>query len=189
MSLGSWFRDYVYIPLGGNRVTKLRWLCNIFVVWFLTGFWHGANWNFIIWGLYFAVILVLEKFWLQKHLAKTGAFQHIYVLFLVCISFVIFNAANMQEAISYIGAMFGAGEVSVSSMETIYYLKSYLVVFIIATVGSTPACKKLYNNLCQKKYASNVISVLEPIVMVLLLVLCTAYLVDGSFNPFLYFRF
>ena len=189
MSLGSWFRDYVYIPLGGNRVPKFKWLINIFVVWFLTGFWHGASWNFIVWGLYFAVILVVEKLWLQKYIAKTGIFQHIYVLLLVCISFVIFNATNMLEAIQYIGSMFGAGEVPLLSKEAIYYLGSYAVIFLIAFVGATPALKSLYTRLCGKEYVSKSVGILEPIVVVLLLLLCTAYLVDGSFNPFLYFRF
>lgn len=189
MSLGSWFRDYVYIPLGGNRVSKFRWLINIFVVWFLTGFWHGASWNFIIWGLYFAVILVIEKLWLQKYLTKAGIFQHVYVLLLVCISFVIFNAADMSEAMQYIGAMFGAGEVPALSKEAIYYLNSYSIIFLIAFLGATPAFKRLYNNMCQKKYVSNIISVIEPVMVVALLIACTAFLVDGSFNPFLYFRF
>lgn len=189
MSLGSWFRDYVYIPLGGNRVSKCRWLFNIFVVWFLTGFWHGASWNFIVWGLYFAVILVIEKLWLQKYLVKSGMFQHIYVLFLVCISFVIFNAIDLREAVQYIGAMFGAGEVAYVSKEAIYYLRSYLVIILLAIVGATPVFKSLYNFLRQKKYASKVIGVLEPIAVVILLIICTAFLVDGSFNPFLYFRF
>lgn len=189
MSLGSWFRDYVYIPLGGNRVPKFKWLINIFVVWFLTGFWHGASWNFIVWGLYFAVILVVEKLWLQKYISKTGIFQHIYVLLLVCISFVIFNATNLSEAFQYIGAMFGAGEVPLLSKEAIYYLASYAVIFPIAFVGATPALKSLYTRLCRKEYVSKTVGILEPIAVVLLLLLCTAYLVDGSFNPFLYFRF
>lgn len=189
MSLGSWFRDYVYIPLGGNRVPKFKWFINIFVVWFLTGFWHGASWNFIVWGLYFAVILVIEKMCLQKFISKTGIFQHVYVLLLVCISFVIFNATNLLEAFQYIGAMFGAGEVPVISKEAIYYLGSYAVVFLIAFVGATPAFKSLSARLSRKEYVSKIMDILEPIAMVVLLLLCTAYLVDGSFNPFLYFRF
>ena len=189
MSSGSWFRDYVYILLGGNHDPKFRWLINIFVVWFLTGFWHGASWNFIVWGLYFAVILVVEKFWLQKYISKTGFFQHVYVLLLVCISFVIFNAVDMLEAFQYIAAMFGAGEVPIISKEAVYYLVSYLGIFVIAFVGATPALKSLYARLCRKEYVSKTMNILEPIVMAVLLLLCTAYLVDGSFNPFLYFRF
>ncbi len=189
MSLGSWFRDYVYIPLGGNRVKKSRLLLNIFIVWFLTGFWHGASWNFIIWGLYFAVILVLEKFWLQTYLKKTGFFQHIYVLVLVCISFVIFNATNMTDAIVCIGAMFGAGEVPSISAEAIYYFRSYFVIYIMAMIGATPMLKTTLNRLRNHSGIAKCLDVIEPIVMVALLIVCTAYLVDGSFNPFLYFRF
>ena len=189
MSLGSWFRDYVYIPLGGNRVSKFRWLLNILVVWFLTGFWHGASWNFIVWGLYFAFILVIEKLWLQKYLTKTGVFQHVYVLFLVCISFVIFNAVDLREAVQYIGAMFGAGDISAVSKEAIYYLNSYVYIFLIAFVGATPGPMRLFVTMSEKKCVSKTIAVLEPIVMAILLLICTAFLVDGSFNPFLYFRF
>ncbi len=189
MSLGSWFRDYVYIPLGGNRVKKSRLLLNIFIVWFLTGFWHGASWNFIIWGLYFAVLLVLEKFWLQTYLNKTGFFQHIYVLALVCISFVIFNATDMTDAISCISAMFGAGEVPGVSMEAVYYLRSYFVILVMAIVGATPLLKTTLNRLRSYKGIAKCLDLSEPIAMVALLLVCTAYLVDGSFNPFLYFRF
>lgn len=189
MSLGSWFRDYVYIPLGGNRVTKPRFLFNIFVVWFLTGFWHGASWNFIIWGLYFAVILTAEKLWLSKQLAKTGLFQNIYVLMLVCISFVIFNAADMTEAFQYIGAMFGAGEVPLLSAETVYYGRSYLTVMLLAVIGATPFCKNFVEKLRGRRGFSTVIALIEPWALIGLFVLCSAFLVDGSFNPFLYFRF
>lgn len=189
MSLGTWFRDYVYIPLGGNRVSKPRWLFNIFVVWFLTGFWHGASWNFIIWGLYFAVILMLEKLVLLPVLQKSGAFKHIYVLFLVIISFVIFNAADMTEAFNYIGGMFGGGGIAVLSPEAVYYFKSNLVILLIAIVGATPICKRLVNRLEASPKGAAIVGVLEPIVLMFLMALCTAYLVDGSFNPFLYFRF
>ncbi len=182
ISLGSWFRDYVYIPMGGSRVGKFRMFFNIFVVWMLTGFWHGAAWNFIIWGLYFAVLLIVEKVFILKYLNKSKVFSHIYLLFFVIISFVIFNAASMSEAFSYIGSMFGAGNIPVISAETLYYLRSYIVVFIVAMIGATPLPKNLVNKAKFTKY-------LEPVVLVVLLAVCTAYLVDGSFNPFLYFRF
>ena len=182
ISLGSWFRDYVYIPMGGSRVGKVRMFFNIFVVWMLTGFWHGAAWNFIIWGLYFAVLLIIEKVFILKYLNKSKVLSHIYLLFFVLISFVIFNAASMNEAFGYIGSMFGFGGVSFSSVETIYYLRSYIVVFLVAIVGATPVPKILANKVKFTKYV-------EPVALVVLLVLCTAYLVDGSFNPFLYFRF
>ncbi len=187
MSLGSWFRDYVYIPLGGNRVSKIKWFRNIFVVWLLTGFWHGAAWNFIVWGLYFAVLLVLEKLWLKKYLDRSKVLRHIYVMFLVIISFVIFNAADMGEAMRYIAAMFGAGDVPAVSAELFYYLRSYAVVIAIAVIGSTPFSKKIISKISEKH--EKLFNIVEPIVLIGLMVVMTAYLVDGSFNPFLYFRF
>ena len=182
ISLGSWFMDYVYIPMGGSRVQTLRMFINIFVVWLLTGFWHGAAWNFIIWGLYFAVLLVVEKVFLLKYLNKSKVLSHIYLIFFVIISFVIFNAADMSEAFSYIGSMFGGGGIPLLSTETLYYARSYIVVFIVAIVGATPVPKLVANKAKFTKF-------FEPVVLVLLLAVCTAYLVDGSFNPFLYFRF
>ncbi len=182
MSLGSWFRDYVYIPLGGNRVNTLKFIRNILVVWMFTGFWHGAAWNFIVWGLYFAVLLLLEKFVLKKFLEKNRILSHIYVLFLVMISFVIFNAADMKEALIYIGGLFGYGSYSIVSAEFFYYLRSFGAVMIMAVIGATPIPKKLVSKL-------KICGYIEPIFLAVLLILCTAYLVDGSFNPFLYFRF
>ena len=185
MSLGSWFRDYVYIPLGGNRVSRLRHLFNIFVVWMLTGFWHGAAWNFIVWGLFFAVLLMVEKLWLLPHIKKMKVLPHVTTLFLVVISFVIFNANSMGEAFSYIGAMFGAGEYPLVSREALYYLRSYAVVFVLALFGATPLPKKIFSSeKCRKP-----VMFAEPVALVVLMLVMTAYLVDGSFNPFLYFRF
>ncbi len=190
MSLGSWFRDYLYIPLGGNRVPKARWFFNIFVVWFSTGFWHGASWNFIIWGLYFAVLLVFEKMWLLKKLEKSKVASRIYVLFTVLISFVIFNAADMKEAFAYIGGMFGIGGIPFITQEFVYYLRSYAVVMVLAVIGATPFVKQLVVRVGKKTTDNEkVMNILEPVVLVLLMVVMTAYLVDGSFNPFLYFRF
>lgn len=185
ISLGTFFRDYVYIPLGGNRVSKPRWMFNIFVVWFLTGMWHGAAWNFIVWGLYFAVILMVEKLWLLPHIKKMKVLPHVTTLFLVVISFVIFNANSMGEAFSYIGAMFGAGEYPLVSREALYYLRSYAVVFVLALFGATPLPKKIFSSeKCRKP-----VMFAEPVALVVLMLVMTAYLVDGSFNPFLYFRF
>lgn len=185
ISLGTFFRDYVYIPLGGNRVSKPRWMFNIFVVWFLTGMWHGAAWNFIVWGLYFAVILMIEKLWLLPHIKKMKVLPHVTTLFLVVISFVIFNANSMGEAFSYIGAMFGAGEYPLVSREALYYLRSYAVVFVLALFGATPLPKKIFSSeKCRKP-----VMFAEPVALVVLMLVMTAYLVDGSFNPFLYFRF
>ncbi|MBP3695931.1 MAG: MBOAT family protein [Clostridia bacterium] len=187
MSLGTWFRDYVYIPLGGNRVSKIKWFRNIFVVWFLTGFWHGAAWNFIVWGLYFAILLVLEKLWLKKYLDKSKVLRHVYVMLLVIISFVIFNATDMGEAARYIAAMFGFGNVPAFSAEWLYYLRSYAVVIAAGIIGATPLPKMLAGKICAKY--EKVTNVIEPVVLVGLMIVMTAYLVDGSFNPFLYFRF
>ena len=189
ISLGSWFRDYLYIPLGGNRVPKWRWYLNILIVWMSTGFWHGAAWNFVIWGLFFAVLLVIEKMWLLKHLEKSRVFSRIYVLFAVMISFVIFNAADMGEAFHYIGGMFGIGGYSFISTEFAYYLKSFGVVLLLGIVGATPLLKNKVIKITQTSKGERVINFLEPIVLVVLLLVITAYLVDGSFNPFLYFRF
>lgn len=189
ISLGSWFRDYVYIPLGGNRVPKLRWFFNIFVVWMLTGFWHGAAWNFIIWGLFFAVLLVFEKLCFLKVIEKRKVLGHVYVILAVLISFVIFNATDMKEAGQYLAGMFGFGGVPVVSTEALYYLRSYGVVFLLSLIGATPVVKVLVTKLMQKKVCKNIIWILEPIVFIVLMLVMTAYLVDGSFNPFLYFRF
>lgn len=189
MSLGSWFRDYVYIPLGGNRVPKWRWFVNIFIVWGLTGFWHGAEWNFILWGLYFAVLLVVEKLWLLKKLNKMKVLNHVYVMFLVLISFVIFNAANVTEAFQYVGGMFGIGATGFVSDEFFYYLRSYGPMIILAIIGSTPLVKTVCLKLAANEKTAKVVNVLEPIALAAILIVCTAFLVDGSFNPFLYFRF
>ncbi len=190
MSLGTWFRDYVYIPLGGNRVSKLRGLFNIFVVWMLTGFWHGASWNFVFWGLYFALFLLIEKLFLLKHLKKMKVLNHVYVIFLILISFVIFNSTEgLSQLFGTVGGMFGAGDVPFISTETIYYLRSYGVVFLLALVGATPVIKLAVTKVHEKKIGEKVLNVIEPIVLAALLIVMTAYLVDGSFSPFLYFRF
>lgn len=182
MSLGSWFRDYVYIPLGGNRINTLKFFRNILVVWMFTGFWHGAAWNFIVWGLYFAVLLLLEKFLFKKFLENNRIISHVYLLFLVMISFVIFNAADMKEAFVYIGGLFGYGHYPIVSAEFFYYLRSFGTVIIMAIIGATPIPKKLASKIKCCAY-------IEPVFLAVLLIFCTAYLVDGSFNPFLYFRF
>ena len=189
ISLGSWFRDYVYIPMGGNRVKLPRFVFNIFTVWFLTGFWHGAEWNFIIWGLYFAVLLLAEKLFLSKFLEKSKALSHIYVLFFTAISFAIFSASGMGEAISQVGGMFGAGSLPMVSQTFIYTLKNYGFVLLIALIGATPLVVKANDKLTQNKYAKLCLEVLEIPLLVILLLIISAYLADGSFNPFLYFRF
>ena len=190
ISLGTWFKDYVYIPLGGNRKGKLKLLRNIFIVWFLTGFWHGANWTFIVWGLLFGVLLVIEKLFLGKVLEKLPKIiQRVYVLFIVMISFIIFNAESLGQAIHNIIGLFGANGESLVNQYTLYYLKSYLGILIIGLIGATPLMKTLIKKLKKNTNIRKVINILEPIVIVILLMLVTAYLVDNSYNPFLYFRF
>ena len=190
MSLSSWFRDYVYIPLGGNRKETIILVRNIFIVWALTGIWHGANWTFVIWGLMFGIMLIIEKLFLTKHLEKMPSIlQRIYVLFTVMISFIIFNANSIGEAWNNIIGLFGANGESLINASTVYYLKSYLVVLVIAIIGSTPLLKNIIEKLKTKTNANKIINLLEPIAMASILIIVTAYLVDNSYNPFLYFRF
>ena len=186
MSLGSWFRDYVYIPLGGNRKGTFRNIINIFVVWGLTGIWHGAGWTFMSWGLYFGVLLLLEKFIYGKALKKAPSFvQHFYVLFLVLLSWVLFNAATFTEAWNDLKNMFGMAGLPFITAETIYNLRSYIVIYIVAFIAATPVVR----NLARKYENTRVVAFIEPIFVAVVLIASTAYLVDGSFNPFLYFRF
>ncbi len=184
MSLGSWFRDYVYIPLGGNRVSPSRHIFNIFVVWFLTGFWHGAGWNYIIWGVFYAVILIAEKLLYGNFLGKHRIFSHIYVIIITLISFTIFNRENIADMASYFKLMFGLSGAPLITSETLYYLKNYAVIILLASIGSTPVMKKLAYKIPERaRY------ILTPLFIIGIVILSTAYLVDGSFNPFLYFRF
>lgn len=182
ISLSSFFRDYVYIPLGGNRVSLLKWIRNIFIVWFLTGFWHGASWNFILWGLYFASFLVLEKKIYGKYLNNTKVFKYIYTIVLVVISFVIFNCETIGDIKIFLSSMFGLNNLPLINTETLYYIRSYLVLLIIAIIASTPLLKVIGNKLKKLEF-------LEPVIYTGIIILVTAYLVDTSFNPFLYFRF
>ena len=184
MSLGSWFRDYVYIPLGGNRVGRGRWVFNVFCVWLLTGLWHGAAWNFVVWGLLFGVLLLLEK-WTGFTKNTPGWLGHIWTVFWAVVSFVIFNASDMHQALGDLGGMFGLAGVPLVTPETLYYLRSYGLLFILALVGATP----LVRNTARKIENHPVVAALEPVVLAILLLVCTGYLVDGSFSPFLYFRF
>ena len=181
MSLGSWFRDYVYIPMGGNRVSRGRWVFNILVVWMLTGLWHGASWNFVLWGLLFALMLLLEK-WIPALQKLPELLRRGYVLLIVMLSFVLFNAADLHQAAGDVAGLFGG--YPLLNRESVYYLRSYAVVFIVSIVGATPLVKTVASRIPKKAAA-----VLEPMVLIALLLTCTAYLVDGSFNPFLYFRF
>ena len=184
MSLGSWFRDYVYIPMGGNRVPKLRWVFNILTVWMLTGLWHGASWNFVLWGLMFAVLLLIEK-WVPQLQKLPSWARHGYVLFLVMISFVLFNAENLSQAGTDIAGLFGIGGMPLVTAQTLYYLRSYGLLFVLGFVGSTPVVRNTARRIGETKVGN----ILEPAVLLILLLVCTGYLVDGSFSPFLYFRF
>ena len=190
ISLGTWFRNYIYISLGGNRVSTLKWIRNVFIVWFLTGFWHGAQWNFVVWGLYFALFLVLEKMLLNQILERLPVFlRHFYLLFFVLISFVIFNADSLAESLNNLKGMFGLLKIPLSNDETIYYLKSYLLVFFLAIVSATPLIKKLMGKLLSWNWSKAVIDTARPFMQIVVLLIITGYLVDSSFNPFLYFRF
>ena len=184
MSLGSWFRDYVYIPMGGNRVKKARWIFNIFTVWMLTGFWHGAAWNFILWGLLFGLLLLIEK--LVPRIQKLPSIlKHIYVMLIIVLSFVLFNAQNLSQAGADFAGMFGLAGLPGVTAQTLYYLKSYGLLFLVGFVGATPLIKNAALRIENTKAGA----VLEVLLMIGLLLVCTAYLVDGSFSPFLYFRF
>ena len=155
----------------------------------LTGFWHGAAWNFLLWGLLFAALLTLEKLWLLKKLEKSRFFSHIYTLFFVVISFVIFNAENLEQAFSDIAGLFGAGGIPLACAEAVYYLKSFGVLLLAGGIGATPALRGLVSKISENPAGSRVLNLIEPAVLALLFVVMTAYLADGSFNPFLYFRF
>ncbi len=190
ISLSSWFKDYVYIPLGGSKKGTLKLVRNIFIVWALTGIWHGAAYNFILWGLFIGLLLVIEKLWLGKYIFKLPKFlRSVYVLFFIMISFIIFNAESLNDAIYNIKGLFGFNNEVFINNYTIYYLKSYLIVLIISIIGSTPLLKNIVEKLRKNKTINNLINVLEPIFLIILLLLVTAYLIDSSYNPFLYFRF
>ena len=185
ISLSTWFREYLYIPLGGNRCSKPRWMFNLLVVWAATGIWHGASWNYLIWGLYFFVLLMLEKFFLLKVLNKAPAVVgHIYTLFFVVVSWAIFAIEDFAQLGAYLKVMFGLGGVPLVDAQLGYYVTSYLPILLVAAVASTPLGAKLYHKL--KPRAAEVVC---TVLVLAGLVVCTAYLVDGTYNPFLYFRF
>ncbi|MBE6963090.1 MAG: MBOAT family protein [Ruminococcaceae bacterium] len=183
MSLTNWFREYLYIPLGGNRGGALKTLRNIFIVWFCTGFWHGASWNFILWGLYFFVWLMIEKYALKNVLKKTpAAIKHLYTLLVVFVGWGFFAMDDLTVCFRYLGSCFGKAQLW-SAVDG-YYLRSYAITLIAVVIASTKAGKNLWNRLPDKTQ-----KILSPVLMALVLLVCTAYLVDGSYNPFLYFRF
>lgn len=187
ISLSSWFKDYIYIPLGGNRKGKFRKYFNIFVVWFLTGLWHGASWNFILWGLYFGTILVIEKRFFLKFFEKHKIIGNIVTNILVVIGFVFFY--NEKNILDIFIKMFTGKGISFTNVSTNYYLLNYLVLLIISFIACTPLLKNIINKCKKNKNLNLVISIVEPIVLIGLLVLSTAFIVDASSNSFLYFRF
>lgn len=190
ISLGTWFRDYVYIPLGGNRKGKWRTYFNVFVVWFLTGLWHGASWNFVLWGLYFGVIITIEKVFLMKWLNQVPSIiRHIYTLFLLLIGWGLFAFDNFTYLKAYFKVMFGVEDVVLCNQTTLYYFSSNMILLIILVIASTPLLKVIYHKLIQSKYSLIIELIIIPVSCFLILTLSTAYLVDSSYNPFLYFRF
>ncbi|MGE8033936.1 transcriptional regulator [Lysinibacillus sp. KCTC 33748] len=188
ISLGSWFREYVYIPLGGNRAGLLKQLRNLLIVWFLTGLWHGASWNFVVWGLYFGLFVTLEKLFLLKWLKnRMRIIAHVYTLIIVLIGWVFFEFDNLSVAISFIGTMFGFNQTAFLDNNTLYYLSTNFMLFCILTICSTPFPKKALVYIREQLKLPGAICM--PIFYVILVVLSTAYLVNDTYNPFLYFRF
>lgn len=189
ITLGSWFKSYVYIPLGGNRCGKLKTLRNTLIVWGLTGFWHGASWNFIIWGLYFGGFIILEKIWLGKKLERLPSLLSIfYTFFIVVIGWVLFDTANLSSAGEFYKAMFGGNGKLFDSI-AYYELKNYALIFLLCIIGSGNFMKNLYDKLKRSFSMSKVLSNVMPLVQTAMMLICTAFLVDASYNPFLYFRF
>ena len=187
ISLGMWFRDYLYIPLGGNRGSRLMWVRNIFIVWFLTGLWHGASWNFVVWGLYFGVLLLLERLFVADLLTRIPrVFRHVYLLLLVVIGWTIFQLETPSEIYGYLRDMFALSDVDIVNAESWYLLKSNLVLLTLAAAGSIPVFKALYERAIPRLTTR---TIAMPAYYATLLLVSSAYLVDSSFNPFLYFRF
>ncbi len=195
ITLGSWFRDYVYIPLGGNRAGKARWLLNIMIVWFLTGLWHGAGWNYIIWGAGFGILLILEK---SIHITVPDTpvaqtiwkiVKHMYMLIVIAVSFLIFKTEDMHILQQNLISLIHSSSVTVNTELHRYVIRNRAVLLIVSVIGTTPLPKMLWNCYVQRAKKRILADITSIIGVVLLLLLCTAYLIDGSFNPFLYFRF
>ena len=178
MTLSGWFRDYLYIPLGGNRKGKIRTIFNLFIVWFVTGFWHGADWNFILWGLYFFVLLMIERAGFSKLLEKNRILSHVYSLLAIGFGWMLFAITDLKALALYLSRLFTAG----SSPEALYYLRNYGVVFILGCLLSSGIGNRIYNRIKDRAFIT------VPVLTVIF-ILSMAYLADASFNPFLYFRF
>lgn len=188
ISLSSWFRDYVYIPLGGNRVSKIKHIRNLLIVWFLTGLWHGAAWNFVAWGLYYGVILIIEKYLLSPVLDRLpDVVRHIYSIVLVVIGWVLFFSSSFGQAADYIRVMFGAGAHGFADRESMYLFTSNLILWLILIFGSTPLVHFRYEHMLRSKKWNT--TIINSVVYAALFIVCIAYLVTETYNPFLYFRF
>ena len=189
MSLGTWFRDYVYFPMGGNRVKPARHIFNLLVVWFITGMWHGASYNFILWGVYYGVLIILEKYIYGKYLEKSHVISRIYFFFVTVFGFIIFDTENLSQVFSKFGELFGVGTTALYDTSSLFYVSSYLFTLVIAFVCAMPIGKKLRAKLCEKEKSRAVFTCLGYAACFAMLIVSTAYLIDGSYNPFLYFRF
>lgn len=190
MTLGGWFRDYVYIPLGGSRVGFGKWLRNVLIVWLLSGLWHGASFNFVLWGLYYGVLLMLEKLFLKKVADRLPAVvKHIYTLFFVVSGFVLFRLEDLSEVGRYLAGMFGVGSSSVADAFAFYQIKSYFFIILIAIVGATPLCKRGLEKVKTYSKGRALVEIVTPVFVAVILLLVTAFLIQSSVHPFLYFRF
>jgi len=188
ISLGTWFREYLYIPLGGNRKGRFKHIRNILIVWILTGIWHGASWNFALWGLFFGVILIIEKLFLLNLLEKLPHYlTRIYTLSLVLMSWVIFAFDSIKDGLNYIKILFGFGNNPIFNHTSLYFLYTNILLFLILIIGSTDIPKRLWKYMSNR--FNNKLWIIENIFLLLVLGLSIAYLVDQSYNPFLYFRF
>lgn len=184
MSLSTWFKEYLYIPLGGNRVKVHRHILNLLIVWGLTGLWHGASWNFVFWGTYYGVLLILEKYLYGKYIEKAPSWiSHIYTMLIVSIGWVFFSSDTLSDGFQYVGMLFGAGSLPIANAYTLYLIKTSGILIVLAAIISTPMPLKQFR-LFSKRHG-----ILGLIIIFMLLIVSTAYLIFSSYNPFLYFRF
>ena len=187
ISLGSWFRDYIYIPLGGNRVSTGRHIRNILVVWALTGLWHGASWNFVLWGAYYAVLLMVEKLGLLRVLARLPRMlQHAYALFFIVVGWALFACTEPGQLSGVFGALFGLSGVPLYDVSSLFLLKNNVLLWLLLVFASTASFARLHTHLLSRHWYAEVLC---PLGLAAALLACTAFIVSGSFNPFLYFRF
>ena len=189
MTLGTWFRDYIYFPMGGSRVKPARHILNLITVWFVTGMWHGAEYNFILWGLYYCVLLILEKFFYGKYLERSKILSHIYFAIITVCGFMLFHTEDLSLLPARLGELIGVGTTGFTDTVSTFYVTSYLPTVIIAIIGATPLVKKLGEYLRIRAKLANAALIGTQMCAYAMLVLSTAYLIDGSYNPFLYFRF